>query len=64
VKVIDALTEACGIPHKRGQGEIAIPEKLKDYDTWTESEEYRERLARAKEARRQKGEERYARLLS
>jgi hypothetical protein len=64
VQVIDALTEACGIPHQPGQTEIAIPERLKRYDTWTDSPEYRERLSRAKEARRQKGEEHYARLCS
>jgi hypothetical protein len=64
VKVIDALTEACGIPHQPGQTEIAIPERLKSYDTWTDSAEYRERLANAQAARRQKGEEHYARLCS
>jgi hypothetical protein len=32
VRVIDALTEAVGIPHERGQTEIEIPEKLRYYD--------------------------------
>ena len=31
VKMIDALTEAVGIPHKQGQREIPIPEKLQTY---------------------------------
>jgi hypothetical protein len=34
IRVIDALTEACGIPHKRGQAEIDIPEKLRDIEKW------------------------------
>jgi hypothetical protein len=29
VRIIDALTEAVGIPHKRGQAEIEIPEELR-----------------------------------
>ncbi len=34
IRVIDALTEACGIPHKRGQAEIEIPEKFRDIKKW------------------------------
>jgi hypothetical protein len=34
IRVIDALTEACDIPHKRGQAEITIPEKLRDFNKW------------------------------
>jgi hypothetical protein len=31
VKVIDALTEVCGVPHAKGQTAIAIPEKPRHY---------------------------------
>jgi hypothetical protein len=31
VRTLDALTEAVGIPHQRGQTEIQIPEKLRNY---------------------------------
>jgi hypothetical protein len=46
IRIIDALTEAVGIPHQRGQTDIEIPEKLRDYDKWKSSTEYKERLAR------------------
>jgi len=45
------LTEAVGIPHEKGKSEIPIPEKLKDYVTWSRSKEYRELVAKAKEKR-------------
>jgi hypothetical protein len=61
VEVLDALAEACEIPHKRGQAEIEIPEKRRDYDQWTASGEYQERVAKAQAERRQQGAERYAR---
>jgi hypothetical protein len=48
VKMVDALTEATGIPRQRGQAEIEIPEKLRNYSQWFNSEE---RLARIAEAR-------------
>ena len=47
VCIINALTDAVGIPHKKRQAEIAIPEKLKHYSTWTGSEEYREQVLKA-----------------
>jgi hypothetical protein len=62
VKVIDALTEVCAIPHVRGQAEIEIPEKLRDYDRWILSTEYQEKLGKARAERKRKGEERYMRL--
>ncbi len=34
IRVINALTEAVGIPHKRGQAEIEIPEKFRDIEKW------------------------------
>jgi hypothetical protein len=41
------LTEAVGIPHKKGQAEIEIPEKLRSETKWLLSEEYQERLLKA-----------------
>jgi hypothetical protein len=32
IRVLDALTEAVGIPHERGMAEIEIPEKLRHYN--------------------------------
>lgn len=49
IRVIDALAEAAGIPHERGQAEIEIPEKLKNYYKYRLSNEYQERVAKAKE---------------
>jgi hypothetical protein len=46
VRILDALTEAVGIQHQRGQAEIEIPEKLRNYDQWISSEEYQGRLAK------------------
>jgi hypothetical protein len=54
VQIIDALTEAVGIPHKKGQAEIEIPEKLRSETKWLLSEEYQERLLKA--AARARGE--------
>ena len=31
IRIIDALTEACGIPHKRGQAEFEIPQEAIGY---------------------------------
>lgn len=45
IKIIDALTDAVGIPHKKGQAEIPIPEKPKHLQTWVNSTEYRNRVA-------------------
>jgi hypothetical protein len=47
IRAIDALTEAVGIPHQKGQAEIEIPEKLKHYREWKSSKEYKERVAKA-----------------
>jgi hypothetical protein len=51
VQIIDALTEAVGIPHEKGKSEIPIPEKLRDYIGWSMSKEYRELVAKAKTKR-------------
>jgi hypothetical protein len=32
VRVLDALTEAAGVPHQRGKTEVEIPEKLRNYN--------------------------------
>jgi hypothetical protein len=32
VRILDALTEAVGIPHKRGQAEIEIPHEVRGYE--------------------------------
>jgi hypothetical protein len=47
VQIIDALTEAVGIPHQKGQAEIKIPEKLKHYLKWIMSKECKERWPKA-----------------
>lgn len=47
IRVLDVLTEAVGIPHQKGQYEIKIPEKLKDYNHWIHSKENEERIANA-----------------
>jgi hypothetical protein len=47
VRMLDALAEAAGIPHERGQKEIEIPERLRDYENWVTSEEYEELVDQA-----------------
>jgi hypothetical protein len=47
VRILDALTEAVGIPHEQGQPEIEIPEKLRNYHKWVRSKEYKERIDKA-----------------
>jgi hypothetical protein len=47
IHIIDALTEVVSIPRQRGQTEIEIPEKLRDYDAYQLTQEYRERVAQA-----------------
>lgn len=34
MQILDALTEAVGMPHHKGQVEIVIPENLRDYNKW------------------------------
>jgi hypothetical protein len=46
VRILDALTDAVGIPHQKGRTEIEIPKKLRNYDNWQASEEYQERLGK------------------
>jgi hypothetical protein len=48
---LDVMTEAVGIPHRKLQREIPIPEKYADFDRWTSSPEYQERLTTAKARR-------------
>ena len=45
-RMLEAMTEAVGIPHPRGSNDIPIPEKYRDFDRWTSSSEYQERLAK------------------
>ena len=52
VRVLDALTEAAGVPHQRGQTEIEIPEKLRNYNRYLMSPEYQARLTEAQAKRR------------
>lgn len=50
VKIIDALTDIAGIPHRKGQAEIEIPEKLRQLrkvGEWIHPHEYNERLTKA-----------------
>jgi hypothetical protein len=46
-QLIDAMTEAAGIPHEKGQTAIVIPEKLRHYNRYLLSPEYQERLSQA-----------------
>jgi hypothetical protein len=48
VRVLDALTEAAGVSHQRGQTEIVIPEKVRNYNQYLMSPEYQARLTQAK----------------
>lgn len=48
IKIIDALADVAQIPHQKGQAEIAIPKKIREYDKWIFSKEYQDRVARAK----------------
>jgi hypothetical protein len=52
VRVLDALAEAAGVPHQRGQTEIEIPEKLRNYNRYLMSPEYQTRLTEAQAKRR------------
>jgi hypothetical protein len=52
MRLIDALAAAAGIERQRGQIGIPIPEKYRDFDRWTSSPEYQERLARAQASRK------------
>jgi hypothetical protein len=54
VRALDAFAEATGIPHKRGQTEIPIPDKLKDYSSYVLSQEYRHLVAQAQVRRTSK----------
>ena len=51
-RVLDAFAEAAGIPHQRGQTEVEIPEKLRNYNRYLMSPEYQTRLTEAKAKRR------------
>jgi hypothetical protein len=51
VRVLDALAEAVGIPHQKGQKEIVIPEKLRDYSKYQLTKEYQERVTKARSER-------------
>ena len=51
VLLLDAMAEAAGLPHQRGQTEITIPEKLKNYNQYLMSPEYQERWDNAKSRR-------------
>jgi hypothetical protein len=52
VRVLDAFTEAAGVPHQRGQTEIEIPEKLRNYNQYLMSPEYQAKLTEAQVKRR------------
>jgi hypothetical protein len=52
VRVLDALAEAGGVPHQRGQTEIEIPEKLRNYNQYLMSPEYQAQLTEAQAKRR------------
>src|SRR3712207_1245973 len=47
IATLNAMTEAAGIPHRKGQRDFTIPEKLRDYIGYTLSPQYKERVAKA-----------------
>ena len=51
VQLLDAMAEAAGVPHQRGQTEITIPEKLRRYNQYMMSQEYQDRWTNAKSRR-------------
>jgi hypothetical protein len=51
VRLLDAMTEAAGIPHQRGKAEIEIPEKLRNYTKYQMSAEYQQRWAQSQAKR-------------
>ena len=51
VQLLDAMAEAAGIRHERGQTEITIPEKLRNYNQYLMSYEYEELWNRARARR-------------
>ena len=51
VRVLDALAEAANVPHQRGQTEVAIPEKLRNYNRYLMSPEYQAKLTEAQAKR-------------
>jgi hypothetical protein len=53
VRILDALAEAAGVPHTKGQTAFEIPEKLRNYSHYLMSAEYLGRWEQAK-ARRKK----------
>ena len=55
VQLLDAMAEAAGIRHERGQTEITIPEKLKNYNQYLMSPAYQERQTHAHLRRRLAG---------
>jgi hypothetical protein len=52
VRMMDAMTEAVGIPHEKGQAEFEIPEKLRHWNKWVSSKEYLDRWHKAKSKKR------------
>ena len=52
VRLLDAFAEAAGVPHQRGQNEIEIPEKLRNYNKYLMSPEYQAKLAEAQAKRK------------
>jgi hypothetical protein len=52
IRMIDAMTEAVGLPHQKGQAEIEIPEKLRHWNKWTASQEYLDRWQQAQAKRK------------
>jgi hypothetical protein len=55
VRILDALAEAAGIPHEKGQAVIPIPEKLlgRNYTNWLLSPERERAVAQARAKRRE-----------
>ena len=48
VKILDALADVTGIRREKGQKTVAIPEHLQNYEAWSKTPAYQQRLAQAR----------------
>ena len=53
IKLFDAMAEAAGIPHERGQADIPIPQNARYYNKYLMSNEYQQKFDQA-QARKNK----------
>ena len=44
-RIVDALVDTFNLPHEKRARELVIPEKLRDYEDYEKSQEYKDRVA-------------------